>query len=535
MVKSNGVASKATMSIGTLAVMNITAVVSLRFLPSESVYGLSSIFYFAFAALVFLIPMSLVAAELATTYPEKGGVFRWVGEAFGPRMGFLAMAMVWIEVIPYFPTILTFGAVSVAFMDPNMTMAETISANKYYITGFVLIVYWGSVCIALRGAGIFAQVSKWCGIIGTIIPAIIITVLGFAYLFLSGKAPIITLSWDAVIPDFSNFSNVVLAASIFLAYAGMEMNAVHINDMEKPTKQYPIAIGIAAIGTVAIFVLSTLGIAFIIPAKDISLTQSLLLAYDLLFQWINAEWLGSVVAFMLALGVLGGVVTWIAGPNTGVLAIAKAGYLPRWFQKTNKYGMGISLMLVQAVIVTILSITFVIMPSVQAAFQILSQLTVLLYLIMYILMFAGGIYLRRAQPDIKRPYKVSGMYFWGGLGLLGSLLAFFLSFIPPSQISIGSPTTYVLFLIGLVILFVVIPLIIFACRKPSWKDPESDFAPFTWEAKKLAAATASAAATPAQAEPVAPVPVIESPVAEAPPVTQTETATTESDDTKPNQ
>lgn len=56
-------------------------------------------------------------------------------------------------------------------------------------------------------------------------------------------------------------------------------------------------------------------------------------------------------------------------------------------------------MFVQGIIVSVLSVTFVIMPSVQAAFQILSQLTVMLYLVMYMLMFAGAIYLRHSQPD----------------------------------------------------------------------------------------------------------------------------------------
>src|SRR5690625_4423525 len=201
------------MTAMTLAIMNITAVVSLRFLPSEAEYGLSVIFYYLFAALVFLVPMVLIAAEMATTFPQKGGAFRWVSEAYGPRWGFLAMAMVWIEVIPYFPTVLTFGAVSVAFMDPNTPIAESIAANKYYITAFVLIVYWISVFIAFRGVGVFAQVSKWCGIVGTIIPAIVVTVLGFAYLFFSGQKPAIEMSWSAVIPDFSNFNNIVLARS----------------------------------------------------------------------------------------------------------------------------------------------------------------------------------------------------------------------------------------------------------------------------------------------------------------------------------
>ena len=60
------------------AIMNVTTIVSLRGLPSQAEYGLTSIFYYVFAAVVFLIPMSLVAAELASTFPNQGGIFRWV-------------------------------------------------------------------------------------------------------------------------------------------------------------------------------------------------------------------------------------------------------------------------------------------------------------------------------------------------------------------------------------------------------------------------------------------------------------------------
>ena len=73
------------------------------------------------------------------------------------------------------------------------------------------------------------------------------------------------------------------------------------------------------------------------------------------------------------------------------------------------------------------------------------------------------------------------MWLIGGLGFLGSLLAFVLSFIPPGQIAVGSPTLYVGLLIGLTVVFVGIPFIIYAARKPHWRDPQSDFAPFTWE------------------------------------------------------
>ena len=57
---NTGAASKSSLSRGTkigvftLAIMNVTAVVSLRGLPSEAEYGLSSIFYYIFAAIFFL-------------------------------------------------------------------------------------------------------------------------------------------------------------------------------------------------------------------------------------------------------------------------------------------------------------------------------------------------------------------------------------------------------------------------------------------------------------------------------------------------
>lgn len=139
------------LSIMTLAIMNIVAVVSLRGLPAEAEYGLSSIFYYLFAAIFFLIPVSLVAAELATGWPEKGGVFRWVGEAFGPHWAFLAMFMLWTEVTVWFPTALTFGAVSLAFIGPDQRWDEALSANRFFILPIVLCIYWLATFIAFKG------------------------------------------------------------------------------------------------------------------------------------------------------------------------------------------------------------------------------------------------------------------------------------------------------------------------------------------------------------------------------------------------
>jgi amino acid transporter len=171
------------LSVATLAIMNITAVVSLRGLPAEAVYGLSSAFYYLFAAVVFLIPTAMVAAELAAMFSDKqGGVFRWVGEAFGPRTGFLAIWLQWIESTIWYPTVLTFGAVSFAFIGMNGAHDAALASNKVFTLIAVLGIYWIATFIALKGLNWVGKISKWGGMIGTTILAGLLIVLGIIYI-----------------------------------------------------------------------------------------------------------------------------------------------------------------------------------------------------------------------------------------------------------------------------------------------------------------------------------------------------------------
>ena len=484
--KKNNVGKAFKLSVTTLAIMNITAVVSLRGLPAEAIYGPSSAFYYLFAAIVFLIPTALVAAELAAMFSDKqGGVFRWVGEAFGPRTGFLAIWLQWIESTIWYPTVLTFGAVSFAFIGVNGASDAALASNKVFTLVAVLAIYWIATFIALKGLNWVGKISKWGGMIGTIIPAGLLIVLGIIYIA-SGGQNNMDMS-QGFFPDLTKLDNLVLASSIFLFYAGMEMMGVHVMDVDNPSRNYPKAIIIGSLATVAIFVLGTFSLGFIIPAKDINLTQSLLIGFDNYFRHFHISWAGPLIAIALMFGVLASVLTWVAGPSKGIFTVGKAGYLPPFFQKTNESGVQRNILLVQGGIVTLLSLLFVVMPSVQSFYQILSQLTILLYLIMYMLMFAAAITLRYKMKDSPRPFRLGKgntlMWILGIVGFAGSLLAFVLSFIPPGQIATGSNTVWYTVLIAGCIIMVIIPLVIYALRKPSWRDPDAEFAPFHQEEK----------------------------------------------------
>ncbi len=468
------------LSIFTLSMINVAAVVSLRGLPAEAEYGLGSIFYYLFAAVCFLVPVSLVAAEMTTAYPQKGGVFRWVGQAFSPLFGFIAIFLQWLQNSIWFPTVLTFAAVSIAFVGPHQSGDLALSANVWYTLAIVLLVYWAATFANMFGMRLSGVISKWGTIIGTLVPGAILIILGVWYVVSGGPIQMPMHASD-LMPDLMHFRTLNLAVSIFLFYAGMEMSAVHIKDVDNPQRNYPRAIMIAAAITVSLFILGTLALGFVIPQDKINLTQSLLVGYNTLFAYVGIPWAGQIVALLLAIGVFAGVSTWIGGPSKGLLAVGRAGYLPKFLQKVNSHGIQSNILLVQAAIVSVLCIFFVLLPSVQSAYQILSGMTVAMYLIMYILMFAAYLKMKAVGQLRQAPFHAPFGWFWGILGLLGCTLAFFLSYYPPSQIPVGSPVFWVSSLIVGTIVGVAIPIIIYYMRKPSWIDPNSGFEKFTYQ------------------------------------------------------
>jgi amino acid transporter len=101
-------------------------------------------------------------------------------------------------------------------------------------------------------------------------------------------------------------------------------------------------------------------------------------------------------------------------------------------------------------------------------FWIFSAMAVQLYLIMYMMMFAAALKLRRTHPDVKRGFRTPAMGFFGGLGFLASLLAFFIGFVVPEGNGMNQ-VTYTLILVGGIVVLGIWPFVIYLFRKDSWK------------------------------------------------------------------
>ena len=172
---------KKKISLLSLILLVIAAIDSMRNLSAAALFGSSLMFFFILGALIFLIPTSLIAAELSAAFPNKGGIYHWVHKAFGEKTAMLSIWLQWINTMVWYPTILSFIAGTAAYLfDP------TWKDNTLYLVGVILTIFWVLTFINMFGLSISAKVNNLCVLIGTIFPLLLLVVLGCIWV-LSGE------------------------------------------------------------------------------------------------------------------------------------------------------------------------------------------------------------------------------------------------------------------------------------------------------------------------------------------------------------
>lgn len=447
--------NKKVLSSFSLVMINVIAVDSLRNLPISAEYGFSLVFFYLVAGLTFFVPTALISAELATSFPETGGIYVWVREAFGQRWGLLIAWLQWIYNIVWFPTILAFIAATMAYLiDPNLAQ------DKFYLLGVILVVFWAVTILNLYGLRVSSWVSMVGALLGTLAPMLLITSLGIIWLW-HGKPINIDFSSAAFFPHVSTLNNLTFMGAVYFGLMGIEMSAVHAGDVKNPRRDYPRALLISVLIIILSLVFSSLAIAIVVPVNDISLVAGVIDAFAKFFNEYHMAWMVPVSAMLIVIGGVCGVSTWIIGPTKALMVAAQDGCLPVSFAKLNKNGAPGIILIVQGIFFTILCSVFLFMPSVNSSYWLLSDLTAQLALLVYIVLFASAIRLRyKKQADNADAYRIPfgnfGIWFVGLLGMVSCFGVMVLGFIPPAQIDVGNVVVFEV-LLGSGMLLICIP------------------------------------------------------------------------------
>jgi amino acid transporter len=452
-----------------LACLTTGSVASLRSAPTMAVYGLACVFLYVVPAILFLLPQALVAAELASGW--AGGVYRWVSEGISGPMGLLAVWCQFAMTIFYYPTLLAYVASTLAYViDPSL------ASSGLWTGAIIVIVFWAGVFVSARGMEEIAKLASSGLVVGTLIPGVLLVVMGIIYLA-QGNSSAAPMDADHLLPAWTGIASLVLIVNNFLSYSGMEMNAVHVSDLKKPATEFPRAMFLAIGLVLLIFILPALAVAWVVPSGSVSLTAGIMQAFSEFFGHFGLSFLVPVVAIALVCAATGGMLGWLAGPSKGLLLIGRQnGYLPPFFQKLNKQGIQVNILVAQGMVTTVIALLYAFIPDVSSAYWILSVMTTQVYLIVYLLMFVAAIRLRRNQPDVPRGYRAPMLPLLCVVGFISSVAAFLIGFVPPSQFGDGSAISYaVLILLGIGLIGLLPPLLLYKLRKPHWKTaPEAE-------------------------------------------------------------
>jgi amino acid transporter len=183
------------------------------------------------------------------------------------------------------------------------------------------------------------------------------------------------------------------------------------------------------------------------------------------------------MAILVAFGALAQLSTWLIGPAKALGVAAAQGDMPARWRSHNSFGSPVAVLVIQGILTSVFALMFVLIPSINSAYWILSALTTEVIIVMYVLMFAALIKLRYSQPDTPRAYTIPG----GKVGVwivvivaIASLaFSFLIGLLPPA--GTGSSTmTYMLGMLGAtLVLSIGLPAGIYALRKPSWRAPDA--------------------------------------------------------------
>ncbi len=457
--------TKKMITTGGFIALSGSMVATVYGYPAFASSGFALVFYLLLAGIFFFLPTALISAEMATGDGwQDGGVYKWVGTAFGPRWGFAAIFFQWFQITIGFITMLYFIIGSISYMID----VPIINTDPLYKFLGVLVMFWFVTYLNLKGAGFITKLTKISFTAGIILPALLLIVMAIVYT-IDGNKIEIEMNWGTFIPDFTKIKTIVILVAFMLSYLGIEASAVHVNELDNAKKNYPIAIMILAFGAIVMNIFGALSVGFVVPVDKIQLNVGIMQAFEHYLILYHIKWMLPVTAFLLALGAFGEVAAWVSGPIKGLQATAMDGLLPAKFKKVNENGVSVSLVIAQGIIVSIWAalLTFGGTGG-NLSFLLAMALTVVSYLTMYILLYFTYYRLKSKHGDVPRAYVVPGGSFGRFiipfLGLLMSAGAFIIAFFPPSTIKDSEIKSYeMILIIGFVVIF-FLPHIIYHFR-----------------------------------------------------------------------
>jgi glutamate:GABA antiporter len=432
--------------------MNIVAVVGLRWIARSARLGAPSLTLWVLAALAFFVPLAMAVSRLAAKYPEQGGIYVWVRRAFGPVHGFVCGWCVWVNNLFYFPSLLLFAAANVP-LALGMDSAALVE-NRLYSVAFVLVVLWVLIAVNIVGLTHGKHVQN-LGSIATFIPAALLIAFGAIAFANFGSAT--SFAPSELWPREDVLSTVSLWSAMCFGFSGFEITSLVGQEVKNPERTIPRGILIAGFLVLAVYIAGSAAVLVALTPESLSERSGISDAVDLVSARLGLAGFGAVTALLLVIGSIGGTSSWIAGAARVPFAAGVDHVLPTSFALLHPvYRTPHVSLIVQGLVATLVFLASVFLTvtggqtTIQEAYDILVNLTILIYFIPYLYLFVA--FVRLAAPG---PIATIA----AGAGFIATLVSLALLFVPPSGTE--NVLNYEVNLIGQALLIIAIGAVLF--------------------------------------------------------------------------
>jgi len=390
-----------------LVLFNIAAVIGIRWLAAAAHTGPVSLTLWLLAAAFFFIPSALAVASLSARFPDEGGIYIWTKHGFGEWHGFLCAWCYWVSNLFYLPNLVLIAVEMAAY-------ALGLPETKVYVLAASLVILWLGLLTNIAGLSI----AKWtnnAGAVATYMFGTLLVVLGLIVWIRSGSATPIRLAphWDL---DKVNFWS-----QIAFAFGGLELGAILGGEIRDPERNVPRAAWISGACIAAFYILGTLALLVLLPPDRVSILTGLAQASTEVGSRLHAPWLGRGLLVLVLAGVAGQLYAWIGGCARVPFVIGIDSHLPAAFAKLHpRWGTPHVAILTQGVACTLFVIALQAGETLRVGYQLLVDMTVIVYFIPFIYMFAVA--------------AKFGRWLSAALGTLVTVISIAVSLIPPSDV-----------------------------------------------------------------------------------------------------
>jgi amino acid transporter len=431
---------KRVLSLTDVVLMTVVAVVGLRWITRGARVGAPAVTLWILAWAMFFIPLAAAVAELSSRYPEQGGIYVWARRAFSPVHGFICGWCLWVNNLFYFPSLLLFAAANAAAtFGPS---AAGLADNRLYSMLFVLGCLWALVALNIRGF----EAGRWLqnlGAAATWIPAALVIIAGLMALWLFGSAT--SFAPSTLVPREDVLTTIGLWSAMCFAFSGLEISSFSGQEIRNPRRTIARGVLISGVMITLIYIAGTVSVLVAVPADALDERTGIADAVALVATRVGLFGVGSLVAALVAIGSIAGTSSWAAGAARVSFAAGLDRALPAAMSRLHpRFGTPHVALVVQGVVssaILLTSLFFTIaggQTTIQEAYDILVNLTIVIYFIPYLYLFPALVRLRRMDPAPpgESAFVVPGGRFglWAVVlcGTLATAISLALVFVPPA-------------------------------------------------------------------------------------------------------